>query len=59
MLHTENHVPTEIFTITDFFNNFRCLIPECILNGRLDWFDFGSEDEEEKLRESMHIDGKR
>jgi hypothetical protein len=55
MLQTERKVPAEVFTVTDFFNNFRCLIPECILNGRLDWFDFGSDDEEEQLKESMHF----
>jgi len=38
-------VPENIFRITNFFNRCRCCIPDCILNGRLDWFNFGVEDD--------------
>ena len=44
MLQVGVQVPTYVFTITDFFNNCRCCIPNCILNGRLDWFNKKKED---------------
>lgn len=35
---TKVHPKQRIFCVTDFCNIFRCCIPNCILNGRLDWF---------------------
>lgn len=54
MLQAGKPIPEEIFRITDCLNNCRCLFPECILNGRLDWFDFGEGDSYEEVRESVH-----
>ena len=33
--------------MTDFCNLFRCCIPQCILNGRLDWFSWNTSEDEE------------
>lgn len=52
MLGLAEKFPTsKIFKITNFFNTFRCCIPECITSGRLDWF-ITKEDEE--LEEVLH-----
>ena len=42
-------VPPFVFTITDFFDRCRCCIPNCILNGRLDWF-YSDQDDYESLQ---------
>lgn len=52
MLGLGDKFPTsKIFKITNFFDKFRCCIPECITSGRLDWF-ITKEDEE--LEEVLH-----
>lgn len=54
MLQMPTLFPQKVFSVTDFFNAFRCCIPECITNGRLDWFS-SDEDEYEELKESQHV----
>ena len=52
MLNLTNKFPyQQIFRITDFWNRFRCCIPDCILSGRLDWFISA---EEQEMEESLH-----
>jgi hypothetical protein len=54
MLQAPTPIPEEVFRITDCLNSCRCLIPDCILNGRLEWFNFGESDSYEEVRESVH-----
>lgn len=42
---SEKHPRAKIFKVTDCLNVFRCCIPDCILSGRLDWFNSEPEDE--------------
>ena len=52
MLNLTDKFPYKrIFRITDFWNQFRCCIPDCILSGRLDWF---ISPEEHEMEESLH-----
>lgn len=44
------HPKAKIFCATDFCNLFRCCIPNCILNGKLDWF---SNNNSEKINSSL------
>lgn len=56
MLQASRPIPDKVYRITDCLNSFRCLIPDCILNGQLDWFDFGEGDSYEEVRESVHAE---
>lgn len=40
MLQAAKPFPEQVFSVTNCLNGFRCCFPECLLNGRLDWFNF-------------------
>lgn len=54
MLQTDTNFPPYIFSVTNCINKMRCCLPECVLNGRLDWFASSEEEEQyEQLQESV------